>query len=342
MSLRAPAVIVGAGLMGRWHADAIRATGGRVAGVVDPDSAKAAALAARHGAAPATDLASLLDGPRRIVHICTPGETHLALALEALNAGADVLCEKPFGASAVEAARILDAAAAGDRLVCPVYQFPFQAGVRRALDALPGLGKLLHVDLVACSAGAGEAPDRRERVALEILPHPLSLLYRVLHGSLGAVGWRAANPAPGEIRITGLAGPTTVGILISMAGRPTRNTLRLVAEGGTVHVDLFHGYALVEGGSVSRGSKIARPFLLAGTTIASAAANLAGRVLRREPAYPGLRELIRRVHAAAAGDEPCPIAPQETLEIARAADAITGLLAGALRPVARPPERATP
>ena len=48
-------VVVGAGLMGGWHADAAVRSGGRVGAVVDRDLARAQSLAARYSAPIATN-----------------------------------------------------------------------------------------------------------------------------------------------------------------------------------------------------------------------------------------------------------------------------------------------
>lgn len=107
-----------------------------------------------------------------------------------------------------------------------------------------------------------------------------------------------------------------------MKGRPTVNALRLIGERGSAHADLFHGYSVIEPGTVSRSHKIADPFLRSGSTIFSATANLALRARRREPAYPGLRELIRRFYESLRTGEPPPISAGETLAVAAARDRI--------------------
>ena len=77
---------------------------------------------------------------------------------------------------------------------------------------------------------------------------------------------------------------------------------------------------------MSRMRKIARPFTLASANLAGATANLARRALRREQAYPGLRELIRRFYAAGTGIEADPIPPEETIAVTRAVDRVTSLV----------------
>ena len=112
----------------------------------------------------------------------------------------------------------------------------------------------------------------------------------------------------------------SVEILVSLGGRPTRNELRLIGEHGTVFIDFFHGFAVVEGDTVSRAHKIAHPFLEAGATAGAAAVNLANRALRSQPAYPGLRELLTATYAAIRDGGPPPVTPGETLAVARARD----------------------
>jgi predicted dehydrogenase len=238
-----------------------------------------------------------------------------------------VLVEKPLAPTATATAKLLDLAAARGRLLCPVHQFLFQPGVLGAQSALPAIGPLLHAEVVSCSAGADGCPDgERDRVAAEILPHPLALLARVLPAPLAAADWHLDHPAAGELRATGSLGGCSFTILVSMRGRPTTNVLRLIGERGTVHVDLFHGFHVVEAGAVSRARKIAHPFLLSGATLRAATRNLLSRAARREVAYPGLRELTRRFYnAVRRGAEP-PISPRETLDVATARDALLDMM----------------
>ncbi len=184
---------------------------------------------------------------------------------------------------------------------------------------LPSFGTLRHVEMRVCSAGADGRPDaERDDVALEILPHALALAARLCAGAdrVGRVALRRA--AAGELLVDGTRGRrASVSVHVSMAGRPPVNQLQLVAERGSIHADLFHGFAYVERGSGSRASKITRPFY--GRDAARGgrdAPTCFGARLRGEPAYPGLRELVSRFYAAVAGEAPNPIPAAETLAVA--------------------------
>ena len=135
-----------------------------------------------------------------------------------------------------------------------------------------------------------------------------------LKGRHGAE-WHVADSPAGELRAEGIADGVSLGILISMRARPTRNTLRVMCEGGTFHVDLFHGHSVVEPPGVSRARKALRPLSFSLTSFGAAGANLARRALRREPAYPGLRDLVAEFHAATLGAKP-PITAEEALDVA--------------------------
>jgi predicted dehydrogenase len=326
---RARAAVVGAGLMGQWHANAIRSVGSTVAVIVDPDPRRGHQVAARHlGSRVATDFeAVLFDDAIDVVHICTPLETHQALAAQALQAGKHVLAEKPLTQTASACRELVDLAEARGRLLCPVHQFLFQLGMLRAQQACATIGPLLHVDAIICSAGAaGRSRAEQDRMASDILPHPLSLLARMLPERLVFVDWKVQHPLAGELRATGVVGGVSVSVLISLRGRPTTNVLRLTGEHGTIHVDLFHGFHVVERGAVSRMHKIARPFMLSTATLQAATANLVARAIRREVAYPGLRRLVGRFYAAALGQGQTPISSREILDVAMARDTLIGLL----------------
>ncbi|MGH7617582.1 MAG: Gfo/Idh/MocA family protein, partial [Gemmatimonadaceae bacterium] len=286
MSGRGPVrvAIVGAGLMGRWHAHAVKRAGGAVAASIDPDAERAAQLAATHGARHASSLAEAASEngravPFDAVHICTPLGTHDSIARAAIDLGAHVLIEKPLASTGPETRDLLRYAEARGVVLCPVHQFPFQSGVRRLLAARSLIGPIVHVDVVACSAGGGGDPVAREKVAADILPHPLSLFSSILDRPVAPLAWSVQRSSSGELRASSVAGDATLSLLVSMAGRPTANTLRVIGARGTVHADLFHGFAVVERGTVSRSRKITHPFVFAGATLGVAANNLARRML---------------------------------------------------------------
>ena len=307
--------------MGRWHAHAARRAGAQVTAVFDPDRGRAAHLAARYrGCRPVADVRALLERSE-VVHICTPTATHVSLARQALEARRHALVEKPIAPSAVETIDLLHTAERRGVLLCPVHQFLFQDGVQRALAGLATIAPLRHIDISICSAGADGAPhDRRAQIAREILPHPLSILQRILPSGLSALDWHVRSPIDGDICAVTEADSVTISLLVSMSGRPTMNQCRLIGASGTIEVDLFHGFAAIYAGKVSHTRKIMRPFVQAATTAAAAGMNLTQRLWQREPAYPGLGRLVRLFYDAVERQGASPIAAADIVAVARAWD----------------------
>jgi predicted dehydrogenase len=317
--------------MGRWHAHAIRRADGGIVAIVDPDHAKASLLAADANATTHPSLQRALEHtPPDVVHICTPLGTHVELVRMALNAGCHVVAEKPLAPSAAEVRALHDMADARSRLLVPVHQFLFQRGFLEVVDRLAALGTVLHVEAGTASAGAmGMPAGGPDAVAAEILPHFLAGTGRLLNAPVADAGWNVQRPRDGEWRVSGRCADTTVAFLISMAARPTFAEMRVLAAQGTAHVDFFHGFAQFESGTVSRASKITRPFTSAGGSLAAATVNLGLRAISGEPAYPGLNELVRRVYAAVRDAGPPPISPSESLDVATARDRLVALAAAA-------------
>lgn len=325
------AAVVGAGLMGRWHARELTRLGHALVAVIDSSEKKARALAKEHdGAREFTTLSdALLNDSFDVVHICTPLDSHAPLATQALEAGASVLVEKPLAADLATTQRLLDLASSKNLLLNPVHQFAFQQGVEQAGKNLPRLQGLLHVDFTACSAGAADqSDDEHERIALEILPHPLSLLARLLSSKSDDYEWKTLRMGKGEIRCLGVALGTAISLTISMHGRPTQNYIRLIGREGTIHADLFHGFGVTERGTVSKMRKILHPFTLSSATLLNAGHNLARRTIEQEQAYPGLRALMRAFYSALQGRKPPPLPPEQILFVARERDRLMKLLAG--------------
>ena len=319
--------------MGFWHAHAIKQAGGEITAVLDLDSGAATRLAKKFaGTQIFSNLTELLAaGKLDVLHICTPAESHFELAAAALACGLHVLIEKPMTPTAAEAECLYEFASERRLLICPVHQFLFQRGVKNARTVLPLIGRLLHFEAAFCSAGAEvkKAPDPNSVIS-EILPHPLSLMQLFAPGCLREDAWITGRPAVGEFRATLTAHGICFSILISMNSRPTASTLRLLGTAGTIHVDLFHGFCVIEPGAVSRWRKIVHPFDLSARILITAGWNLARRAATAEPAYPGLRALIESFYAAISAGTQSPIRREDAVAVAAARE----LLSGADRPTA--------
>jgi predicted dehydrogenase len=319
------AAIVGAGLMGYWHAQAIGRAGGHVVAVLDQEAQAAQQLArGLPGAQSFTELARMLAEVRpQVLHVCTPTPTHVACVEAAIAQGCHVLVEKPMAATGPETARLFAQAAKQGVLICPVHQFSFQEGVRQVSSTLSRLGKLVRLTSTIRSAGgAGRTGPVLDQIMIDILPHSLSLMQLFLADGLPALTWQTVHALPGELVAIGVVDGTTVTIDISLQGRPPLNTFEIVGANGTVHLDLFHGYAFAEPGAVSRLRKITQPFTVATRQLAAATINLGRRAVRRELAYPGLCKLIRLFYQAVQTGVAPPILPAAAVAVAQARDKI--------------------
>jgi len=132
--------IVGAGHMGRFHAEkvALRARAEddvRLEWVVDLDREKARRVAEPHGARAAGALAEALDSVDALV-VAVPTVEHAAVVEAALAADRDVLVEKPIAATVEEAERLLKQAREGGRVVQVGHLEWFNAAMRTVASSI--------------------------------------------------------------------------------------------------------------------------------------------------------------------------------------------------------------
>lgn len=321
-------VVAGAGLMGRWHARYAAAAGARIAAIVDPDRSAALRLARRHrGAAVFESLEECLERTAgAAVHVCSPTNAHGENLSAAIAAGRHVLVEKPLAPSENETRAFLDAAEAKKLVLTAVHQFPFQRGARRLRRDLAGLGDLVRCEFAICSAGGSDKDDAaRRQILLEMLPHPLSLIRSLFAGD-GPLSsdWQARTFTSSDLRLSASRGAAEFDIFFSLRGRPTRCELVATGTRATAFLDLFHGFCWIDSAAPSRFTKAGAPLRRGAKLAAGAAANLLRRALSRQPAYPGLPEIIRSFYAAARREAPPPVGREEILESARLADRLRG------------------
>jgi predicted dehydrogenase len=129
------AAVVGVGYLGRFHAEKYAAhPGATLVGVADVDEARARAVASDLGVTAVTDHRALID---RIdcASVVVPTQHHYSVARDLLEAGVDVLVEKPLTPSVEEGKALVELAARGAR----VLQVGHLERFNPALVALEGI-----------------------------------------------------------------------------------------------------------------------------------------------------------------------------------------------------------
>ena len=122
--------IVGAGFMGRVHAEAFRALPGvEITGFVSRDPQHAERLAASFGGRVYRAEQELIEDPRvDVVDVTYPTHRHPDLTLAAFAAAKHVICEKPIAFSLDDADRMIAAGARAGKLLCIPHCVRFWPG----------------------------------------------------------------------------------------------------------------------------------------------------------------------------------------------------------------------
>jgi predicted dehydrogenase len=149
-------VVVGAGDMGARHATHWQGVGARLVAVVDPDAARAGALATALGASHGPELAPFLTDPDvHVVSVCTPTFLHARFTVAALDAGKHVLCEKPAALTLEDARAMRDAAHRNARQLRVGFMRRFDPAFEPLVDFTGRIGRPV---LAQCTITAGVRP----------------------------------------------------------------------------------------------------------------------------------------------------------------------------------------
>lgn len=255
--------IIGTGAIAHAHAEALAALDdrARLVAVVDVDADRAAAFAQRFApdAAVYTDAAELLAAqPLDLVHVCTPPQTHVPLAIAAIDAGVPVLVEKPTALSLAEMDRLVDASVTAGVPALTVFQHRFGAAARR-LRRLAAEGVLGRPLTATCETLWYRGPDYfelpwRGRWAVEGGGptmghgiHQFDLLLSVLGpwSKLSAFAARRALPTDTEdvsMAVVEFDNGAIASVVNSIVSPRETSRLRFDFEFATVEVEHLYGY----------------------------------------------------------------------------------------------------
>jgi predicted dehydrogenase len=184
--------VVGSGIISTHHLTAMsRYPGCTIVGIADRDIARARAQAARFGVARTFEsLGDLLNEKPEVIHILTPPDSHEALVIQALSAGAHVYVEKPMAPSVNACHNMARAALRAGRELCVGQSFLYTPAMMRARQLLESgeLGEVVHAAASFNydvrrnpSYGQGHwAKDLPGGLAEDLAVHPASLLISLL------------------------------------------------------------------------------------------------------------------------------------------------------------------
>lgn len=345
--------IVGCGKIADQHVQAIARIGdSEVVAVCDREPLMAEQLAERFQISNWYDnLGQMLEAIRPdVVHITTPPQNHVELAVQCFDAGAQVYLEKPFTVTAPEAETVIQHAVKHGKLVTAGHNYQFVPEIMelRELASAGRFGKPVHmesywsydlgdVSYVAPLLGNADHWVRRlpGQLLHNLVSHGLARLAEylsddvqdmaVLAGRSAAMREYGASGVVDELRILlrDSAG-VTAEFCFSTQIKPGQNTFRFYGSRGSATVDVANG-ALTQHAAVADKSYLTfvRPHLRLARQYRRRAWHNLREILRwKYHQDSGMTELIRRFHRACRDGASPPIPYREILLVARLMDSI--------------------
>ncbi|MDR2767318.1 MAG: Gfo/Idh/MocA family oxidoreductase [Treponema sp.] len=128
--------------------EAARGAGAAVSAVYSRNGETARAFAGKHGVkAWYDDRAAFLNSAPDFIYVAAPNSLHYEWSRDALNAGRNVICEKPFVSTAAELEKLVELAKKQKRFLFEALTVPHLPNFKLIREKLPLLGKIRFVQL---------------------------------------------------------------------------------------------------------------------------------------------------------------------------------------------------
>ncbi|KJY46519.1 MULTISPECIES: Gfo/Idh/MocA family protein [unclassified Streptomyces] len=243
--------LIGAGLIARIHLEAWVDAGASVR-IYSTDD-RATDLAREFGVKAVGSLEEALDGADA-VDICAPTGSHHAIAMAAIAAGVDVVCEKPLAASTAEAEEIVDAAEQAGVRLYPAHDIRFVSAYARLHDLVAagrlGAGAVARFTVAAYHPRpwTGHASAQSGGILTDQMMHGVDIAYWIFGDVVRVYAQyqgEIAAPAPqGAVAVGTVVLTHASGALSQIVSRwtaapqpPVRVTYHVSGTGGTVQYD---------------------------------------------------------------------------------------------------------
>ncbi|MBM5812168.1 MAG: Gfo/Idh/MocA family oxidoreductase [Gammaproteobacteria bacterium] len=229
--------VIGGGYLGRFHAQKYAGLARcEFVGVVDPDAAARARLAAELGVATFADHREL---PGRVdaVSVATPTVTHCAVTSELLAAGIHVLVEKPIAAAAAEATAMIELARRHRRVLQVGHLERFNPAVVAATSEIRA-PRFIESSRLAPFRPRGTDVS----VVLDLMIHDIDLISHLVHAPVTAIDAAGAPVFTDAIDIANarlrFANGCVANVTASRISLKTERKLRVFQTDAYLSVDL--------------------------------------------------------------------------------------------------------
>lgn len=140
--------IIGAGNISRFHFNGLEKAGARITHIADLNEAAAKPWADKFNAAYSKDYRALIDDKNvDAVAILVHSRFHKEIALAALAAGKDIICEKTMMDNADEAAEVAVKVKASKQLFFTAFMKRFFPAAQKAKELIPSLGRIFSANV---------------------------------------------------------------------------------------------------------------------------------------------------------------------------------------------------
>ena len=222
---RIRAGVVGAGHMGQYHILVFAELWDvDLVGIVDTDLEKARRLAAQYGSEPFADHRELI-GKVDVASVAVPTDQHFAVTRDLLEAGINVLVEKPMTPT-LEEAKELFRLARQRRVVLHVGH------VERFNGAVQELKKIVERPILIESRRLGPFVPRvqSDTVVMDLMIHDIDIVLGLVNGEprrINAVGSSVQSPLPDVVNVQIVFDTGTLASIT--ASRATEQKIRTLA-----------------------------------------------------------------------------------------------------------------
>jgi 2-alkyl-3-oxoalkanoate reductase len=329
--------VIGAGYVSGHHLRALKSVPHvKVVGIADLDLKRAQTVAQSFNIPAAyADARDLFAAGVDVVHVLTPPSSHAAVAIQALNAGVDVLVEKPMAETPEQCEQMIAAAAASGHVLGLVHSGRLDPIVLRGVEIVRtgGIGQVLSIDFHRSSdypawPGEGKLPPHYRKGSYpfqDIGIHGMA----IAEAFLGPV-----QSADIRFRSTGIDtnllfdewtatvecqhGPAR--LYLSWNVRPIRSEVIVHGTRGVLHIDCFLQTCYVT--KLLPGPKFASPVLCAvrnaAATLYEVPRNVLFFITKKLPGAPGIHQNVHDFYAALQQGAPLPVLPEEGLRLVKA------------------------